>query len=138
MEAVAHCHKKGISHRDIKLENVIYASPGVVKLIDFGFAIATTGSLKTFCGTPTYMSPELVRKNEYFGPNVDKWALGVLLYRMVTGLYPFRGKMLNVFVSKIDQKLAQKDRELYRKIYSGVYDQRILPSNEVKDVISKL
>lgn len=79
-------------------------------MIDFGFAVMSSSALRTFCGTPTYMAPELVKKTDYYGHNVDKWALGVLIYRMVTGLYPFR---------------AGKDRELYKKITSGVYEQKL-------------
>jgi len=67
-------HKLDISHRDIKLENILYTSAYQVKLIDFGFSISNTKPLKTFCGTPTYMAPELVRKANYFGKDVDKWA----------------------------------------------------------------
>jgi serine/threonine protein kinase len=74
---VLECHRQNISHRDLKMENVLYTNEKSVKLIDFGFAISSNGPLKTFCGTPTYMAPELVRKTEYFGPSVDKWALGV-------------------------------------------------------------
>ena len=64
----------------------------MVKLIDFGFSgITGEKKLKIFCGTPSYMSPEIVRKSEYEGKPVDMWALGVLLYVMLTGAFPFRG-----------------------------------------------
>ena len=132
IDAVSYIHDQNIAHRDIKLENILLTKSGVVKLIDFGFAISSNGPLKTFCGTPTYMAPELVRRAEYFGPSVDKWALGVLIYRMVSGWYPFRGIFLE---SKT--KSAQKDRELYRKINLGIYDQKVLPTAELKDVVSK-
>lgn len=69
----------------------------MIKIIDFGFAAFTMDQagrnqrLKIFCGTPSYMAPELVRKHEYDGQQVDMWALGVLLYAMLTGAFPFRG-----------------------------------------------
>ncbi len=60
--------------------------------------------LSIFCGTPSYMSPEIVNKQEYLGPQADVWALGVLLYVMLVGSYPFKGA---------------NDRELYRRIARG-------------------
>ncbi len=47
--------------------------------------------LSIFCGTPSYMSPEIVNKQEYLGPQADVWALGVLLYVMLVAIYPFMG-----------------------------------------------
>ena len=64
-----------------------------VKIIDYGFACVSKDKLKVFCGTPSYMAPELVAKKDYLGQPVDIWALGVLLYKMLTGYYPFNGKI---------------------------------------------
>lgn len=64
----------------------------MIKIIDFGFSvICSPQKLKVFCGTPSYMAPELVKKHDYEGKPVDMWALGVLLYVMLTGTFPFRG-----------------------------------------------
>jgi serine/threonine protein kinase len=66
----------------------------MVKLIDFGFSVlvnAQNQRLKVFCGTPSYMAPEITKKADYEGMPVDIWALGVLLYVMLTGNFPFRG-----------------------------------------------
>lgn len=61
-------------------------------LIDFGFALKTsedTRNMLDYCGTPNYMSPELVSKNHHsLAPN-DMWALGVILYRLTVGCFPF-------------------------------------------------
>jgi serine/threonine protein kinase len=65
MDAVSYIHDQNIAHRDIKLENILITKSGVVKLIDFGFAVANHGTSRTFCGTPTYMAPELVKKMDY-------------------------------------------------------------------------
>ena len=93
-ESVAFLHGINTVHRDLKLDNIlIEEGTRMVKVIDFGFSVivANHQRLKIFCGTPSYMSPEIVRKHEYDGKPVDMWALGVLLYVMLTGTFPFRG-----------------------------------------------
>eukprot|EP00826_Nyctotherus_ovalis_P035466 TRINITY_DN3049_c0_g2_i7.p1 TRINITY_DN3049_c0_g2~~TRINITY_DN3049_c0_g2_i7.p1 ORF type:complete len:203 (+),score=43.14 TRINITY_DN3049_c0_g2_i7:298-906(+) len=79
---IKHCHDNNIIHRDIKLENIIVDESLNVKVIDFGFSTWVTAGqrLGLFCGTPSYMPPELVRRRKYSGPPVDVWSLGVLLY----------------------------------------------------------
>lgn len=63
-----------------------------VKLIDFGFSLVsrTNEKVDTFCGTPTYMAPEIVNKKKHVGIYADRWSLGVLLYTVLQGVYPFR------------------------------------------------
>ena len=51
--------------------------------------------MKMFCGTPSYMAPEIIKKKPYDGTKADVWALGVCLYRCVTGQFPFKGKEEN-------------------------------------------
>jgi MAP/microtubule affinity-regulating kinase len=83
--ALTYLHELNITHRDIKLENVLYvAETQEVKLIDFGFSTLMKQSRKMFCGTPSYMAPEIVRRTQYVGQPVDIWALGVILYTLVT------------------------------------------------------
>ena len=87
-------HQRNVTHRDIKLENILLDETRTrVKLIDFGFStcIPHEKKVKIFCGTPSYMAPELVRKSEYDGRQVDMWALGVLLYALLSGTFPFKG-----------------------------------------------
>ena len=84
-------HSRSICHRDIKPENIIYnAATGTAKIIDFGFATFCKSKLNVFCGTPSYMSPEIVSKKEYSGPAADVWACGVLLFALLTGTTPFK------------------------------------------------
>lgn len=72
-------------HRDIKLENLLLHHSNdrvTVKIVDFGFAVklqTPCQKLKVFCGTPSYMSPEIVAGKEYSGFQSDVWALGVVL-----------------------------------------------------------
>ena len=105
--AIQHAHQKGIIHRDIKPSNILVASHdgvSVPKVIDFGIAKATQGrltdltvytELNQFMGTPAYMSPE---QAELSGLDVDTrtdiYALGVLLYQLLTGQTPFDPKKL--------------------------------------------
>jgi serine/threonine protein kinase len=64
-----------------------------VKIIDFGFSVCVSKDkkLNTFCGTPSYMAPEILLKKEYIGEPVDLWALGILIYVILNGAFPFKG-----------------------------------------------
>jgi serine/threonine protein kinase len=106
--ALRYCHSKCIAHRDIKLENILLDENKNVKLIDFGFStcIPNNKKIRMYCGTPSYMSPQIVTKVEYAGPPADVWAAGVLLYALLNGCFPFRG---------------QTDDDLYRRIKRGTY-----------------
>ena len=105
--AINHAHQKGIIHRDIKPSNVMITLHGdkpVVKVIDFGIAKATQGKLtdqtlftrfEQFIGTPAYMSPEqAVLSGLDIDTRSDVYALGILLYELLTGETPFDGKTL--------------------------------------------
>ena len=105
--AINHAHQKGVIHRDIKPSNVMITLHGdkpVVKVIDFGIAKATQGSLtdktlftrfEQFIGTPVYMSPEQAATSGLdIDTRSDIYALGILLYELLTGTPPFDAKSL--------------------------------------------
>lgn len=81
---------------------MFYISDTHVKIGDFGFSTPVTdAALTTFCGSPPYAAPELFREESYLGPPVDIWAMGVMLYFMVTGNVPFPGNTVPQLKEKI-------------------------------------
>ena len=86
-------HRQGIIHRDIKPSNVLLTKSGIGKILDFGIARTTAVAVDltepgTMVGTLAYMSPEQIR-GDRAGSGSDLWALGVVLYEMLTGRHPF-------------------------------------------------
>lgn len=89
-------HRMGYVHRDIKPENIVLQfvtislTQGVPKICDFGWATTCSGNTcKSYCGTPLYISPEMIRKEKY-GTSVDLWAMGLVVYELLVGRGPFR------------------------------------------------
>ena len=92
LAGAAHCHQRGVCHRDLKLENLLLDSTGKRLMIaDFGFAqqFGLGEAPKTCIGTAAYVAPEVLSLEPYDGAKVDSWACGVVLFLMLTGEYPF-------------------------------------------------
>ena len=101
--AIRHIHKKKIIHRDLKSGNIFLMKNGFVKLGDFGIAKGfqkTMDKAKTMVGTPYYLSPEIL-ENKPYDSKSDIWALGVLLYEMMTFKMPFNANSLPMLSVKI-------------------------------------
>ena len=108
-----HLHEQNIIHRDLKPENLLVTQDEMgrdtLKLADFGLSMVVKGPLRTICGTPTYVAPEIISESpEGYGLQVDLWATGVIAYIMLCGFPPFASQSKN-----------QKD--LFRKIRSGKF-----------------
>jgi CRP-like cAMP-binding protein len=87
-DALAYIHREKFVFRDLKPENVLLGNDGYPKIVDFGFSTYCPDKTYTFCGTPNYLAPEVV-KNQGHGIGVDHWALGVVCYECLTGENPF-------------------------------------------------
>uniref|UniRef100_A0A667XAR5 Si:ch211-27e6.1 n=1 Tax=Myripristis murdjan TaxID=586833 RepID=A0A667XAR5_9TELE len=137
LAAVGYLHGLGITHRDLKPENLLYYHPGAdSRLLVTDFGLATFGgagrakgddwSLRTTCGTPEYMAPEMVLRRPY-SCAVDMWALGVIAYIVLSGSMPFED---------------DSRTRLYRAILRGKYSFRGDPwpsvSSPAKDFIQHL
>jgi len=87
--AIDFLHNAGVVHRDLKTTNILLDKDGHAVIIDFGLAkwLHRTERTNTFCGTPQYMAPEILKK-EYYGQEVDWWSLGVLACVLLTNEYP--------------------------------------------------
>ena len=127
VKGISYLQSKNINHRDIKLENILVKQDDIIKIIDFGFAVkgSKDSYQKLFCGTPSYMSPEIVNKEKYIAQYSDVWSLGVLLYAMLFGKFPFR---------------AKDDETLFMLINKGEFDfpDYISVSENIKIVIKKI
>lgn len=125
LRAVYFLHDRGLVHRDIKPENILFSKDGVyssLKLIDFGLATKLNSSDSKRCGTPHYIAPEIIQGR--FSSKTDSWSIGIVMYVMVTGKFPFGGK------------------EVFARIASGSYDKAVLQgkrrSRELVDLIERL
>jgi WD40 repeat protein len=98
-DAVAYAHGQGVLHRDVKAANVMLDPAGEPQLLDFGLALRLADPERmtqdgAVLGTPAYLAPEVLRgRRESWTPAVDQYALGVVLYELLTGRTPFAGPL---------------------------------------------
>ncbi|CAN4096541.1 unnamed protein product [Withania somnifera] len=104
IDAIVHCHSKGVYHRDLKPENLLLDFQGNLKVSDFGLsALPQQGVelLYTTCGTPNYVAPEVLSSQGYDGAAADVWSCGIILYVLMAGYLPFDEADLPTLYRKI-------------------------------------
>lgn len=137
LNAIKYLHDKGIVHRDLKPENILLKSrdSDIIKLSDFGLSrvLDSSSSLKTMCGTPQYVAPEVLTNgggpdSKGYGKACDLWSLGVILYILLVGYPPFYED--------------HRDHTLYEQIMGAEFDfpnhKWANVSMEAKDLVIKL
>uniref|UniRef100_A0A8D2JGI8 CaM kinase-like vesicle-associated protein n=1 Tax=Varanus komodoensis TaxID=61221 RepID=A0A8D2JGI8_VARKO len=117
LEALAYLHNLHIVHRNLKLENLMYYNQNnrsKVVLRDFYLSRFENGAITEPCGTPEYLAPEVVARQRYGRP-VDCWAVGVIMFILLSGNPPF-------YDDTDDENSDSHNRRIFRKILAGDYD----------------
>jgi calcium/calmodulin-dependent protein kinase I len=135
LTAIKHLHENGVAHRDLKPENILLkdtTEDAIIKITDFGLSkifsddLAGEVTMKTACGTPGYVAPEVLT-HENYSSQVDLWSVGVIVYILLCGFPPFYG---------------DNDAQMFKKIKAGQY-KFLAPywdpiSDDAKDFVAKL
>lgn len=125
IDALLYLHSLSIAYRDLKPENLMIDTDGFIKVVDLGFAKRIRQKTYTLCGTPEYLAPELVLQKGH-NRAVDYWALGVLIFEMLTGSSPFADHRRNDQIS------------ICRNIVRLRYDFPRWFPNEAKNMVQRL
>lgn len=125
LEGLNHMHHRNIVYRDLKPENVLLNSEGYAVIVDLGFAKVIRGKTYTFCGTPLYLAPEIIKQKGH-DKGADHWSWGVMLFEMIMGMTPFYDGIVDqmgLFKNIVNRKMVPYD--------NGI-------SDEGKDLIDRI
>ncbi len=125
LEGLNHMHHRNIVYRDLKPENVLLNSEGYCVIVDLGFAKVIRGKTYTFCGTPLYLAPEIIKQKGH-DKGADHWSWGVMLFEMIMGMTPFYDGVVDqmgLFKNIVQRKMVPYD--------NGI-------SDEGKDLIDRI
>ncbi|KAE9590733.1 hypothetical protein Lal_00022974 [Lupinus albus] len=130
VEVVQMCHKHGVMHRDLKPENFLFANKketAALKAIDFGLSVFFKSGerFNEIVGSPYYMAPEILKRN--YGPEVDIWSAGVILYILLCGVPPFWAETEQGVAQAIIQSVVDFKRDPWPKV-----------SDNAKDLVKKM
>ncbi|XP_054803116.1 phosphoenolpyruvate carboxylase kinase 1-like [Prosopis cineraria] len=123
LEAIAHCHRLGIAHRDIKPDNILFDSQNNLKVADFGSAewFGDGGTMSGVVGTPHYVAPEVLLGGQY-NEKVDVWSSGVILYIMLSGIPPFYGESAEEIFEAVLRGNLRFPSRVFRSVSSAAKD----------------
>ncbi|KAK8595922.1 hypothetical protein V6N13_000597 [Hibiscus sabdariffa] len=130
VEVVQMCHKHGVMHRDLKPENFLFANKketSLLKAIDFGLSVFFKPGerFNEIVGSPYYMAPEVLKRN--YGPEVDVWSAGVILYILLCGVPPFWAETEQGVAQAIIRSVIDFKRDPWPKV-----------SDNAKDLVRKM
>ncbi|KAJ0977171.1 hypothetical protein J5N97_012645 [Dioscorea zingiberensis] len=134
IEVIQHCHKHGVMHRDLKPENFLFANASEdspLKAIDFGLSVFFQPGERfhEIVGSSYYMAPEILKRN--YGPEVDTWSAGVILYILLCGVPPFWAETDEGIARAIIRSVIDFERDPWPKVSDNAKDlvRRMLDPN---------
>ncbi|CAN4091823.1 unnamed protein product [Withania somnifera] len=111
VSALHYCHQNGVTHRDIKPQNILLDQNNNLKISDFGLSALPEqmkdGLLHTACGTPAYTAPEVAYRKGYDGEKADSWSCGVILFTFLSGFLPFDDSNISLMYGAIHRRVLQ-------------------------------